>query len=298
MHSVSTLVASVGLAIGASVSTVTWLAPRSANDEDARQELDALRLELATMRQRLVTQEDLRSALMDTTRLEVRERMVEPSPARNQPAVAVTREESAGERRMEALPPVEPDAKSEEPRTLEAWLEAVQGSRGDFDATGELWKKILAEGRFDDVIAALRELAEVQPNNPDARLDLGNAFLQRVFSENGPTRGIYAAQADQSFDAALRIDPTHWSARFTKAVALANWPAAMGKTGGAIREFETLIEQQRGRTPEPHHARPYYFLGNLYLSRGQLDRAREVWNQGLALFPQDRDLRQQIETNR
>jgi hypothetical protein len=41
--------------------------------------------------------------------------------------------------------------------------------------------------------------------------------------------GILAMQANQSFNAALQIDPQNWEAQFVKASALSGWPVELKK---------------------------------------------------------------------
>ena len=184
-----------------------------------------------------------------------------------------------------------------EERSAADWL-AVLRKEGDREAREAIWKKVKEAGKMNEVIAALTKQAEEQPNNADVRLELGNAYLQQVFGAQGPEQGRYAMAADQAFDNALAIDPGHWEARLTKAISLSHWPAAFGKSGEAISQFETLLEQQSRMTPAPGHAHTYYYLGNLYLNTGQKDKAREIWQTGLKKFPQNSGLQKQLQHNR
>ena len=80
-------------------------------------------------------------------------------------------------------------------------------------------------------------------------------------------------------------------------MALSNWPEFLGKTGEAIRQFETLVAQQEEQTAKPHFAQTYFILGNMHQRKGDSQTALEVWRRGLALFPDDEDLREQIRVN-
>lgn len=160
------------------------------------------------------------------------------------------------------------------------------------------WRRLAEAGRLDEVVAELERLVEQEPQDPDLRVTLGNAYLQQLFQgSSGPRAGELAGAADAAFDAALRLDETHWEARFTKAVSLSNWPAFLGKQGEAIEEFERLVTQQEQQTAQSGHEQTYLFLGNMYLETGETDKALSTWRNGLERFPASEALREQIQRN-
>jgi tetratricopeptide (TPR) repeat protein len=155
-----------------------------------------------------------------------------------------------------------------------------------------LWKRLAAAGKLDQAIAALEDQAGNDPNNAGLRIDIGNAYLQKVFNASDDQKGPFAYKSDAAFDAALKIDPDNWEARFTKAVSLSYWPPIAGKMPEAISQFETLVSQQEQRgDAQPQYARTYLLLGNLYRQNGQIDKAKDVWAKGAARFPNDEQLR-------
>ena len=159
----------------------------------------------------------------------------------------------------------------------------------------ELWKEIVENGDVDAVLAMFEAHAEANPNDADAQVDLGRAYLQKLFTVgDGPQKGTYAIKADQSFDKALAIDEKNWGARFAKAISLSFWPPVFGKTGEAIKHFEILVQQQQGGATSPEFAQTHLLLGNLYLQQGAKDKAIAAWQQGLSLFPDNAQIQQQI----
>lgn len=157
-----------------------------------------------------------------------------------------------------------------------------------------LWKRLVEEGLDDEVLAHYKALAQANPEDPEAQLALGQAYLGRTQEANGPMAGFYATLADKALNQALAADPEHWEARFTKATALSFWPPNLGKQPEAIREFEHLIAQQSGMAQTPAHAQSHFTLGNLYQQNGQMDKALDVWRNGLTLFPDNAQLAEQI----
>jgi tetratricopeptide (TPR) repeat protein len=159
-----------------------------------------------------------------------------------------------------------------------------------------LWKEMADAGKYDELLALFELEAKNNPNDPKAQVELGQAYLQKVFRSNGPEAGIWATKADGAFDQALVLDDHNWEARFQKAVSLSFWPPVMGKQGQAQKQFETLLAQQEAGPKKPEHAQTYLFLGNVYQQMGKLDQALATWKKGLAMFPSNTQLATQIES--
>jgi tetratricopeptide (TPR) repeat protein len=169
------------------------------------------------------------------------------------------------------------------------------------DLTGlerqEVFERLRKAGRIDEYVQAVEALAAADPENADLQVALGHAYLQKLFGlGNSPEAGPLAMKSDAAFDRALEIDDGNWGARFSKAVALSNWPAFMGRGPEAIEHFELLLEQQ-AEAPErrDEFAMTYLFLGNMYQAAGDTERALATWKAGLALFPGMDDLERAIE---
>ncbi len=154
------------------------------------------------------------------------------------------------------------------------------------------WKQLREAGQLDQAIEALKQGAAQNPNSPEWQAELGQGELQKagVLSKSGASvneQGIMGMQADQSFDAALKIDPANWEAQFYKAVAMAHWPAELNKGGEVVQMLSRLIDQQEAQTPQPQFAQTYTVLGEQYARMGQPDYAQKTWQLGLQKFPSD-----------
>ncbi len=201
---------------------------------------------------------------------------------------------------------VEGAVEDESDVALEALREAEISDLIDLISDGSLsgeelqyaWQRLADAGRLDDVVAELERMVELDPQDPDLRVTLGNSYLQQLFhGGNGPLAGILATKADGAFDAAIQLDDSHLEARLMKAVSLSNWPAFLGKQGEAIAEFEELIRRQEEQQVDESYAQSYLFLGNMYLETGEADKALATWRRGLELYPSSGALREQIERN-
>lgn len=167
---------------------------------------------------------------------------------------------------------------------------------GDYDDAQELWSAIREAGLLDEVVAEYEARAAASPDDPELRLELGQAYLQKIFAAGqGPEAGKWAMKADKAFDDALALDERHWEARFYKASSLSFWPPLFGKQAEAIRHFEILAAQQQGVAQQPQFAQTHLLLGNLYQQTGQMEKAQAAWVQGLANFPGDPQFKQKLE---
>ena len=102
-------------------------------------------------------------------------------------------------------------------------------------------------------------------------------------------------RAEKQWGDVLEQEPEHWEARYSRAIGQTFWPAFMGKQAEAIKNFETLIEQQERRTAQPGYASTYLLLGNVYSQQGKTEKAKEVWKRGLKQFPNNGDLKSKLK---
>jgi tetratricopeptide (TPR) repeat protein len=151
---------------------------------------------------------------------------------------------------------------------------------------------------LDQAIAALKAGMAYHPNNAAYPAELGVAYINKVMtaktSGNYNEIAILGMQADQSFDVALKLDPSNWEAQFYKAASLAYWPPEMNKGPEVIQRFSSLIDQQETMPPQPQFAQVYVLLGEQYQKAGQPDDALQAWRRGAAKFPGDPTLQKRI----
>ena len=153
-----------------------------------------------------------------------------------------------------------------------------------------LFQQLLKSGQMDQAIAELKQRAADDPNNPQLPTTIGEAMLNKVraIKEAGGDindMGILAMQADQSFNAALKIDPQNWEANFVKASSMYYWPAEVGRDNDVVQRLSGLIDRQETMSSQPEFVQTYLLLGNEYQKIGQPDKALATWQLGLAKFP-------------
>jgi len=120
-------------------------------------------------------------------------------------------------------------------------------------------------GRLPEAMAEFRSALRVQPDNPDARLDLGVALAR--------SGRLEAATAE--FQAALRADPGRADAHADLAGALGQ----MGRTDGAIAEYREALRLRPGSAPT------HYNLALALDRAGRRDEAIAEYREALRLEP-------------
>ena len=154
----------------------------------------------------------------------------------------------------------------------------------------ETWSALAKAGLLDRAIEDFELRAEELPDDAQAQADLGDAYIQKIFTVSEIEKGKWSRKADGAYDQALALDETHWEARFSKAVNYSFVPPIFGLQPKAIEQFEILRSQQEARDPEPRFSETYLLLGNLHANQGNPDKAREVWAQGRERFPENKQL--------
>jgi tetratricopeptide (TPR) repeat protein len=199
-----------------------------------------------------------------------------------------------------SVPPVaagEPkpdDAADSIRKSVDALLSAKSGEQKH-----ALFEQLARSGRLEEAIAELKQRAVDHPDDPEIPTTLGEAQLNqlRAIRDAGGDRnqiGILAMQADQSFTAALKIDPSNWEAQFVKAASMSHWPADATRDNEVVQRLSSLIDQQDTMTPQPLFAQTYVVLGEQYQKIGKPDYALQTWQLGAQKFPNDPTLREKI----
>ncbi len=173
------------------------------------------------------------------------------------------------------------------------WILRQLRSSKTSDEFAALWTKLHDVGRVEEVLEEVEALRSREPENDQWHLVAGYSYIEKSLIEID-RRTEDLEKADRAFEAVLRDRPDHWEARRAKAFALTLWPALLGKGGEAIRQYELLIETQSHLPPTPRHAESFLYLGNLHFNRGDKAKAKEVWRQGLELFPESDALLEKV----
>jgi tetratricopeptide (TPR) repeat protein len=162
-----------------------------------------------------------------------------------------------------------------------------------------LFEQLRQSGQLDQAITELKRRATDDPTNAQIPTTLGEALLNKVSAIHAAggdvnEMGILAMQADQSFNAALKLDPANWEAQYVKYSTMFYWPANEARDTEAAQKLSSLIDQQEALPQQPHFAQTYVALGNQYQKMGKSDFAEATWRLGLTKFPNDPALQKKL----
>jgi tetratricopeptide (TPR) repeat protein len=174
-------------------------------------------------------------------------------------------------------------------------IDILVSPQASFQQKQAAWKRLRDAGELDQAIAALKQGAASNPTSPEYPTALGEAYVYQLQTvRDYHETSILGLKADQSFDAALKLDPSNWEAQFFKTASLSHWPPEMNKGPEVIQRLSSLIDQQEAMPPQPQFAQTYVLLGEQYQQAGKPDYAVQTWKLGAARFPGDATLRKKI----
>jgi tetratricopeptide (TPR) repeat protein len=216
----------------------------------------------------------------------------DPRSAKGHPLVVVAEKSNPAAPGDAPVPaPASPGGRSSTPLAVQQSVQTLLSPQPSFAEKQGAWSRLKDAGQLDQAIQLMEQGASAHPQSPEYPATLGQAYLQKASTlKDIREQGILGMKADQSFDSALALDPANWEAGFWKAAALSYWPPQLNKGGEVIERFLDLIKLQETQPPRPEYAQSYVFLGEQYQKQGHTDVARQVWQRGASLFPDDGQL--------
>ncbi len=208
------------------------------------------------------------------------------------PATAGTRTNSD----TPALPPVVQTRNVEPPAiALDRAVATLMSPQTGYEQRQKVWKELKKSGQLTQAVTALEQQTAADSQSADSMTALGEGYYKVAGATNDVReKAIYAMKADQVLEAALKLDPSNWNARFTKTVGMSYWPPELNQGKEVFEQFQALIKQQEMQPPQPEYAATYLYLGEQYAKAGYPNYAAQVWQRGATLFPNNSDLRDRL----
>ena len=264
-------------ALAALVDRVDRLA-ESAEEPREAPPLQGLERELSALGARLERLEQARSGPARDGRQEVPG--AEPGPS----APAASAPES------DAPETADPAMRAE----LDELVSAIARRGWDMGSGGDDFQRFLelarGTGLLDERLAELEEAVALAPHDVDARMDLADSYLAKLMTVSGPEQGLWGGRAEEQWQAVADLDDGHWRAHHSLGTNYSFYPEVLGKGPDAIRHLERTRELQRDLAPAPEHVSTYLYLARIYGRAGEVERAREVLEEGAQLHPTDTEL--------
>jgi tetratricopeptide (TPR) repeat protein len=153
--------------------------------------------------------------------------------------------------------------------------------------------KINTKPTYERCLAFFAQLVADHPKMPNAWMNYGYAYVDKIPMEGAITQVLLANTALGHFATALDLQET-WLARYTRGNSYLYWPAIFGRTPAAIADLKRAIEMSQSITSQPYHVRAYVGLGEAYWRLSDFKKAREIWQAALERFPDNEALKTRL----
>ncbi|MFQ5491207.1 MAG: FG-GAP-like repeat-containing protein [Phycisphaerae bacterium] len=153
----------------------------------------------------------------------------------------------------------------------------------------------------DRSIGFLEKLVEERPDGVWARIALACAYVDKLPTCGGiaavVSKGRLARKSLDQLDEVIEKHKDLWAAYYCRGMNHLHWPKALRHSDDAAVDFETCLRlQNESQNPaaKRYYERTHILLGDAYAKNEQFQEARRAWQQGLALFPNSKELKQRL----
>ena len=158
-----------------------------------------------------------------------------------------------------------------------------------FDVSLEQVEKLYNAKKYLDALETIDSLIASQPENAELYAWKGNIMGTLAGGDNPADMIKYGMGAMQSFETALNLDPNNVRARFGRGVGRLMAPEGFGgDVDGAIEDIKIATKIE----PFPE---AYFYLGEAYNRKGQMDLAKQAYQEALILKPDYKEAKKALE---
>ncbi len=177
------------------------------------------------------------------------------------------------------------------PAAVELLEQAVAAEPDNLRAGTEYRQAVIEAGEYDRSLAFFERLVAEHPKSSNLLLNYGYAHVDKIPVEGSITQVILANTALTHFSVALELEET-WLGRYTRGNSYLYWPAIFGRTQLGIDDLERAIEMSKKMKRRAYHGRAWAALGDGYWRLEDLEKARQVYQQGLELYAETPELKE------
>jgi tetratricopeptide (TPR) repeat protein len=144
---------------------------------------------------------------------------------------------------------------------------------------------------YERCLAFFETLVAKHPQAANAFLNYGFAHVDKIPAEGAITQVIRANDALTQFGKALEIEDS-WLGRYSRGHAYLYWPAIFRRADLGIADLERAVAQSREKgDKKAYYAFAWAALGDGHWRKSDVARARQIWKEGLALYPDSTELK-------
>jgi tetratricopeptide (TPR) repeat protein len=176
---------------------------------------------------------------------------------------------------------------------LAALEQALGAKPDDLRAGNDYRMAIIKAGQYDRGLDFFERLVAAHPAAANAHLNYGFQYVDKIPAAGSITQVILANNALTQFSKSLEIRPS-WIGYYTRGNSYLYWPRIFGRTKLGIADLEAALKIQKAEPKRGLHVRVWVALGDGYFKMDDPAKARAVWTEGLAQFPDSAALKQRL----
>jgi uncharacterized spore protein YtfJ len=147
------------------------------------------------------------------------------------------------------------------------------------DASLEQVEKLYNAKKYQEALEVVESLLASQPENADFHAWKGSILGTLAQGDNPADMIKYGMGAMQAFETALNLDPDNVRGRMGRGIGRLMAPEGFGgDVDGAIEDLKAAVN--KGPIPEA-----YFYLGEAYKRKGQMDLAKQAYQEAIVLKP-------------
>lgn len=171
---------------------------------------------------------------------------------------------------------------------------ALSSDPDSIQYASEYRQAVIQASAYDRCIKFFEKLVADNPKSSNAELNFGFAYVDKIPAAGTITQVILANTALTHFTKAIDLKPS-WIGYYTRGNSYLFWPKIFGRTPLGVADLEQAMKlQKQDAGKKVYFVRAYVSLGDAYWKLDDLPKAREIWKEGLTLFPDNSQLKNRL----
>jgi len=179
------------------------------------------------------------------------------------------------------------------PTALTEFEAALTADADNMKYGSEYRQAVIQAKEYDRCIKFFEKLVADNPNSANAYLNYGFAYVDKIPAAGTITQVILANTALTYFTKSIELRPS-WIAYYTRGNSYLYWPKIFGRAALGVADLEQAMKMQKADKKRIYHVRAYISLGDGYWKMDDLAKAKAVWQQGQAEFPDNAQIKARL----
>jgi tetratricopeptide (TPR) repeat protein len=154
----------------------------------------------------------------------------------------------------------------------------------------EYRQAVIQADAYDRCIKFFEKLTADNPNASNAWLNLGLAYVDKIPAAGSITQVILANTAISYLSKSINLRPS-WINLYCRGNSYLFWPKIFRRGPLGLADLEQVMKIQKQDKKRTYHVKAYIALGQAHWKMDDVDKAKAIWKEGAALFPDNVQLK-------